>query len=126
MPRNRIIPYNPELKQIARELRRRATASEKALWMALRKKQLGYEFHRQVPIDNYIVDFYCHELMLAIEADGESHEWPGAPERDLKRQKQLEALGVQFLRFRDEEILGNLDRVVGVIQEWIEENGRTG
>lgn len=124
MPRNPIIPYNPELKQKARELRRNATASEKTLWMVLRKKQLGYEFHRQVPIGNFIVDFYCHELRLVIEADGESHQWPGAPERDRNRQEQLEALGVRFLRFTDEQILGNVKKVVGEIKEWIEENGK--
>ncbi len=119
MPKNPIIPYNPDLKQNARELRRNATASEKALWMVLRKKQLGYEFHRQVPIDNFIVDFYCHELSLAIEADGASHEISGAGDDDVRRQVHLEKLGVRFLRFKDEEILGNLDKVVGVIRGWI-------
>ena len=122
MSRNKIIPYNPELKQIARELRRNTTASEKILWMMLRKKQLGFEFHRQVPIANYIVDFYCHEVSLAIEADGVSHELPGVPEYDKTRQRELEESGVRFLRFKDEEILGNVGKVVEKIKEWIEEN----
>ncbi len=122
MSRNPIIPYNPKLKKIARELRRNATASEKTLWMVLGKKQLGYEFHRQVPIDNFIVDFYCHELMLAIEADGESHKLPGAAKNDLNRQERLEGLGIRFLHFKDEEILGNTEKVVSVIKVWIEEN----
>ncbi len=125
MSRNPIIPYNPHLKQTARKLRRDATASEKALWMVLRKKQLGYEFHRQVPIGNFIVDFYCHELLLAVEADGPSHEMPGAEDRDIKRQEHLEKLGVRFLRFKDQEILGNPEKVVGIIQSWIEKQEKT-
>ena len=73
MPRNPIIPYNPKLKERARDLKKNATFAEKILWIAIRRKQLGFEFHRQVPIDQYIVDFYCHELMLVIEVDGISH-----------------------------------------------------
>jgi very-short-patch-repair endonuclease len=73
MPKNRIISYHPKLKQIARALRRETTESEKTLWMLLRKKQLGYEF---VPIDNFIVDFYVHDLSQAFEVDGPSHDLP--------------------------------------------------
>lgn len=62
------------LKQLARELRKNSTLSEVLLWDELNKKKLGFEFHRQVPIKNYIVDFFCHELMLAIEVDGSSHD----------------------------------------------------
>ncbi len=59
------IQYNPKLKQLARELRNNATASEKRLWKYLRAKQMrGYDFHRQKPIDNYIVDFFCYRLRL--------------------------------------------------------------
>ncbi|NIX59063.1 MAG: DUF559 domain-containing protein, partial [candidate division Zixibacteria bacterium] len=64
MPRNIIIPYNPQLKDRARELRKNPTVAEKILWREIRRKQLGYEFHRQVPINQFIVDFYCHELFL--------------------------------------------------------------
>jgi len=121
MPRNRIISYNPKLKPTARALRREATQSEKTLWMLLRKKQLGYEFHRQVPIDNFIVDFYCHELSLAIEVDGPTHDLPETQKEDRIRQTTLEALGVRFLRFKDEDILGNPEKVSKGIETWIKE-----
>ena len=66
-----IIKYNPKLKTIARNLRNNSTLSEVLLWRRLKNKQIkGYKFERQRPIDNYIVDFFCKELMFAIEIDG--------------------------------------------------------
>lgn len=76
MSPNPIIPYKPELKELARELRKNPTYAEKILWQGIRRKQLGVEFHRQVPIDQFIVDFYCHEIKLAIEVNGISHNDP--------------------------------------------------
>ena len=74
--KRKIIPYNPKLKELARELRNNSTKAEIILWLKLKNKQLyGYDFHRQKPIDNYIVDFFCQELMLAIEVDGYSHQF---------------------------------------------------
>jgi very-short-patch-repair endonuclease len=71
----KIIPYKPLLKEIARALRNNSTLGEVLLWKQLRNKQmLGYGFHRQKPLDQFIVDFFCHELNLAIEVDGVSHE----------------------------------------------------
>ncbi len=72
--RREIIPYNPKLKELARKLRNDSTFTEIILWNYLKKKQMrGFDFDRQKPIDNYIVDFYCKDLKLAIEIDGESH-----------------------------------------------------
>ncbi len=122
MPPNSIIPYNPKLKKLARELRKDPTYAEKILWHAIRRKQLGVEFHRQAPIDQFIVDFYCHELKLAIEVDGVSHNDPVVKLHDAKRQSKLESLGVRFLRFDDDTILGNVENVVSKIKEWIDEN----
>ncbi|MCK6619637.1 MAG: DUF559 domain-containing protein [Calditrichaceae bacterium] len=121
MSRNPIIPYHPQLKERARELRNRSTLAEKILWWEIRKKQLGYEFHRQIPVDHFVVDFYCHELLLVIEVDGISHDSEEAKAKDSERQALLEGLGISFLRFRDEQILGNLDRVVEEIRKWIKE-----
>jgi very-short-patch-repair endonuclease len=74
MKKKIILKYKPELVARARELRNNATYSERFLWRYLKRKQIkGYDFDRQKPIDNYIVDFFCNELMLAIEIDGESH-----------------------------------------------------
>ena len=117
MARNRILPYNPALRSRARALRKNSTLAEILLWQAIRGKQLNCEFHRQVPIDEYIVDFYCHELRLAIEVDGESHRGAEAYRRDVARQRRLEELGVSFLRFTDEEVKRNLAGIVGTIAE---------
>lgn len=86
---------------------------------------LGYDFDRQRPIDNFIVDFYCKELQLAIELDGESHTWEGAPERDQIRQQRLEFLGVRFLRFDDLDVKKKMGYVLNAIYDWIKEHERT-
>ncbi|MCB0731458.1 MAG: DUF559 domain-containing protein [Ignavibacteriae bacterium] len=121
MPRRKIIPYNPKLKQLARDLRNNSTKSEIILWTYLKGKQIkGYDFHRQKPIGNYIIDFFCNELMLAIEIDGESHY--GNEEKDKIRQLEIEKFGIHFLRFDDSEIFYNLENVIKTIEDWIEEN----
>lgn len=117
---NKILPYNPQLKQLARELRKNSTLSEVLFWKEIQKKKLGIEFHRQVPVKNYIVDFFCHELMLAIEIDGSSHDSEYALILDEKRQKEIEELGVHFVRFDDMEIKKNIDRVLEYLQSTID------
>jgi very-short-patch-repair endonuclease len=119
MVKNIIIPYNPNLKQFARYLRNNSTLSEILLWKQIKNKAFGVEFHRQVPIDEFIVDFYCHEIMLAIEIDGISHDFKY--EKDLIRQGRLENLGVHFIRFDDQEVKNNMFRVLLEIQQKIEE-----
>jgi very-short-patch-repair endonuclease len=104
--KNKIIPYNPKLKSFARELRKNSTLSEVLLWQQIKQRSYGAQFHRQVPILDYIVDFYCHELNLAIEIDGNSHEYKYFS--DLKRQGELEKYGVEFLRFSDIDIKKNM------------------
>ena len=84
----KIIPYNPALKELARQLRNNLTHSEIKLWKAIRGKVMyGYDFHRQKPIDNFIVDFFCHELMLAIELDGYSHQLEETYIKDVQKEK---------------------------------------
>jgi len=118
----RKLKYNPRLKRLARELRKKSTLSEVLLWQSLSRGQRGHDFHRQRPIDEYIVDFYCGELMLAIEIDGESHALKG--DGDEERQRRLEALGVRFLRFDDALVKSRLDEVVRAIDGWIAAHGR--
>jgi very-short-patch-repair endonuclease len=116
-----ILPYNPHLKARARQLRQQMTRTEVILWKHLQRKQLyGYDFDRQRPIDDYIVDFFCKELMLAIEIDGVTHDNTPAQERDQLRQQRLESLGMQVLRFRDEDVLQNLEGVLEAIRQWVE------
>ncbi len=115
------LKYNPALKEKARELRNNSTKTEILLWKFLKGKQLrGYDFHRQKPIDEFIVDFFCPELMLAIEIDGVSHI--GNEEYDKERQSKLEKLGVKFLRFKDDDVFYSCDWVVKEIERWIDVN----
>jgi very-short-patch-repair endonuclease len=117
--KRKIIPYDKNLKLLARNLRNHSTLSEVLLWKQLKGKQvLGYDFHRQKPIGNYIVDFYCNELLLAIEIDGSSHN--EKYENDIVRQERLESLGVHLLRFTDREVKRNLIGVVTAIEQWIQ------
>ena len=119
----KILPYNPKLKERAKELRRNMTFAEVLLWNELKQgKMSGFDFDRQRPIDEFIVDFYCKDLMLAIEIDGSSHDADGAYEKDIKRQKRLEALNVNFLRFNDSEVKNDISNVLKTIEKWIEEN----
>ena len=114
MARRKIIPYNPKLKLLARELRNRGTLAEVLLWNKLKGRKMGgYQFLRQKPLDKYIVDFFCYELMLAIEIDGISHREKG--EEDRHRQKRLESFGIRFIRITESEVkkdmLGVLRRI---------------
>ncbi|HCD51164.1 MAG TPA: DNA methylase [Balneolaceae bacterium] len=118
---NKILPYNPDLKILARELRKNGTLSEILLWNQLKRKKFGFEFHRQVPIKNFIVDFYSHELMLAIEVDGSSHDSENQLILDEKRQQEIEQLGVRFIRIDDLEVKTNLDGVIQYISAQIDE-----
>lgn len=116
-----ILKYNSALKERARYLRNNSTLSEILLWKYLKGKQMmGYDFHRQKPLDNFIVDFFCHRLMLAIEIDGNSYDLK--EDYDMERQSKLESLGIRFLRFTDSEVKQNLTGVVRAIEEWITAN----
>jgi very-short-patch-repair endonuclease len=123
-PKRKIFPYNPSLKQLARQLRKNMTLSEILLWNELKqRKLLGYDFDRQRPIDNFIVDFYCKELHLAIEIDGDTHIY--RYDYDEARQATLENLGIHFLRFEDIEVKKNINNVLRVIEDWIKKNRPT-
>ncbi len=98
------------------------TFSEVLLWNELKQKKMkGYDFDRQRPIDNYIVDFYCKDLMLAIEIDGISHDFEDVLVKDEIRQQKLEKMGVRFLRFDDREVRKDMPNVLRTIELWIEE-----
>jgi len=115
------VTYNPKLIPLARELRKKGTYAEVLLWTYLKKKQMnGYRFTRQKPIGEYIVDFYCGKLGLAIEIDGITHD--DKVEYDKTRQKEIEKQGVEFLRFTDDEVKGNTESVLNIISSWIDQN----
>jgi very-short-patch-repair endonuclease len=127
MKRN-IIPYNPKLKDFAKKLRQNMTFSEVKLWNELKNGQMmGYDFDRQRPIGNYIVDFYCKDLQLVLEVDGLTHEDEKAIQKDEIRQNELEELGVSFLRFDALLVVNKVEAAVREIMNWIleyeEKNG---
>jgi very-short-patch-repair endonuclease len=124
LKKKKIIPYNPDLKKLAGQLRKNMTLSEVLLWNELKQKKiLGFDFDRQRPINNFIVDFYCKELQLAIEIDGDTHIY--RYDYDEERQTELEKLGINFLRFEDIEVKRNMTNVLRVIEDWIMKNKPT-
>ena len=72
-------------------------------------------------MDWFIVDFYCHEIMLAIEVDGSSHDHPYRIKKDKQRQERLESFGVRFVRIRNREVLNNMDGVLRFLQHHVDE-----
>jgi very-short-patch-repair endonuclease len=122
-PKRKIIPYSPHLKPLARKLRNNSTSSEIFLWEHLKGKQmLGFDFHRQKPVDNYILDFFCCELMLGIELDGYTHDFPEVQEKDKIKEKRMNELKITILRFKDEEVYYSIEKVLNVIECWIKKN----
>ena len=113
------IPYNQTLTQKARENRKAPTPAEKKIWADILqgKKLLGFKFTRQKPLDEYIVDFYCSEILLAIEIDGDSHA--AQKQYDEKRTKRLNDLGITVLRYTNQEVMGNIDGVYADLKEKI-------
>jgi len=102
--------------QRARGLRKRATEAEKRLWSHLRNRQIAnLKFRRQHPLGNRIVDFFCAEAKLAIELDGSGHSSYRGQISDLDREIELYEKGIRVLRFYNQEIFNNLDRVLNAI-----------
>src|SRR3990172_11084501 len=105
----KMLPYNKDLKEHSRDLRRNMTEAEKLLWSRIRKKQVkDYQFYRQRIIGNYIVDFYCPKAGLIVELDGGQHYHPEDLKKDTLRDDYMESLGLKILRFSNNEIFGNL------------------
>lgn len=117
----KIIPYNPDLMAYAKDLRKNMTLREIALWREIKGKKLGVRFSRQIPINQYIVDFYCKDLQLAIEVDGSIHFEEGQQVKDVLLQKRLESLGVHVIRFSDLDVKNNLNWVLEEIRIVVED-----
>jgi len=102
-----------------RSLRKGMTYCEKIIWLHLRKKQLGYRFLRQYSVDQYVIDFYCPKLKLAVEIDDNVHDDPEQIKYDIQRQKYLESFGIKFVRITNEEFLGNPNKAFAKIEDSI-------
>jgi len=96
------------------------TSGEVILWNILKdNKFLGFDFDRQRCIDNYIVDFYCKDLMLVIEVDGTYHTYEETFVKDEIRQTKLESLGVKFMRFTEAEMKHDIVNVMRALEDGI-------
>jgi very-short-patch-repair endonuclease len=111
------LPYNPELTERAKELRKNMTPAEKKIWYeVLGNKQFeGLRWMRQRPIDDFIVDFYCAELKLVVEIDGQSHN--EKLEYDDERTKVLEGCGLTVVRFQNDYVLKNIQGVFQTLEQ---------
>ena len=93
------------------------TFGEVLFWNEVKENKLwGFDFDRQRCIDNYIVDFYCKGLMLAIEIDGMSHNYEEAYSKDELRQEKLESFGIRFLRFSEAEVKYDMVNVIRALE----------
>jgi very-short-patch-repair endonuclease len=110
----------PELFRYAQEMRKNPTESEKVLWNILRKfRYKGYIFRRQHPVDIFIADFYCHKLKLIVEVDGGVHDFEQAKEYDDGRSAELEKYGLKIIRFTNDQVLKEPDKVTNDIHSYI-------
>ena len=117
-----MLPYNRNLKQYSRQLRDNMTDAERHLWARIRMRQIkGYQFYRQKPIGDYIVDFFCPKAKLIIEVDGSQHFVNETIEYDRIREEYVSSLGLRVLRFTNTDVLKHVEGVVERIEEEMNE-----
>ena len=104
------------LKAYSKEMRKFATEAESILWEYLRAKQLGKTFKRQHIIGDYIADFVCLESGLIVELDGGYHQLPEQQINDELRTEWLEKHGFRVIRFKNEELVTNIDHCLEIIK----------
>ena len=103
----------PDIFKLANELRKNMTEAEDKLWQRLRNRKLNnLKFRRQHPVNKFIADFFCAEKELIIEVDGGIHNDPDAKEHDENRTYELEQFGLKIIRFTNEEVMNDIDRVL--------------
>ena len=105
----------------ARQLRERMTLAENKLWEELRNKKLGFKFRNQHPFGNYVLDFYCHKAKLSIELDGGYHETEERKFWDKMRTQAIKEKGLVEIRFKNEEIFYDINKVMEKIKTYLPE-----
>jgi len=101
----------------AETLRNNMTPAEMLLWGYLKGSQLGAKFRRQHPLGIYIADFYCHQHKTVIEVDGSIHHIPDIIKNDIERQNNLELDGLKILRFTNDQVFNQLEKVLNTIKQ---------
>ncbi|MBU0489823.1 MAG: DUF559 domain-containing protein [Bacteroidetes bacterium] len=113
---------SPYLFEKARALRRSETEAEYELWQKLRNRKLnGLKFRRQHPANQFVTDFYCHEIKLVVELDGSIHNDTTQQERDEGRTEMLHQHGVTVIRFSNEDVLYDLRKTLKKIKDVAQE-----
>ena len=112
MKKRLFLGANPEIFENAKALRHNMTPAENALWANLNVKLNKIRFRRQHPLGQYIADFYCHQHKLVIELDGSIHNLPEVKQNDFEKQSFLESHGLKVLRFTNEQVFNNLEKVL--------------
>jgi very-short-patch-repair endonuclease len=113
-----VLPYNKNLKIVARGLRKNMTDAERRIWSKIRRKQLKeFQFYRQKNIGDYIVDFYCPAAKLIVEVDGGQHYSEENIVKDEVRDRFLNDLGFRVLRFSNSDVFKNIEGVVTEIYD---------
>ena len=107
------------LKNNAKRMRRGQTEAESFLWSYIRANQLGVHFRRQHPIGDFIADFICIDQRLIIEVDGNIHNKPEQQEWDKQRTAFLESQDYRVVRFSNEQVLHDIDKVLAHIKSYI-------
>jgi 5-methyltetrahydrofolate--homocysteine methyltransferase len=107
------------LKEFAKGNRQKPTEAEAFLWEFLRERKLGQPFRRQHIIGEFIADFACIPAKLVIEIDGGYHQLPEQQISDEQRQEWLELQGFTVIRFTNEEVINNIDKVLDTIEQYL-------
>ncbi len=107
--------------QYAEALRKNMTNAEKIIWERVCKNQLGVRVRRQHPIWKYIADYYCHELKLIIEIDGEIHLSKENKACDINKDVTLNEFGIEIMRFKNYQVINRIDQVIEEVKKKIEE-----
>jgi type I restriction system adenine methylase HsdM len=120
-------PLAAELLQLARTLRQESTDAEALMWQFLRDRQIaGCKFRRQHPLEPYVLDFYCHELKLAVEVDGGQHNEPAGRAHDARRESFLVKNGIRTLRFWNNQVLAETEAVLEAVYQAVMESQAAG
>jgi len=117
---------NPKRTKKTRQyLRNNMTKWEVRLWNDLKgKKMFGFKVRRQYGIDNYIIDFYCPELKLAIELDGEVHYYSNKMKSDLRKDQHLAEAGIKLIRLKNEDMAEDYESIVIYLEDMFKNRAR--
>ncbi len=120
MATNMFYGASPEIFSRADWLRKNLTPTESILWNAINASKLdGFRFKSQHPLNNFIADFYCHKAKLVIELDGSVHDSQEQQDWDTNRTFMIEEFGIRVVRFRNHEVVKNLEDVLKQIRQYL-------